>query len=42
MALTSTHLPPAWHAPGLPPFVVVGDRVITVESHFPWNHNVTP
>jgi hypothetical protein len=42
MALATTHLSPAWHTPGLPPLVIVGDRVITVESHLPWNHSVPP
>jgi hypothetical protein len=40
MALATTHLSSAWHTPRLPPFVIVGDRVITVESHLPWNHSV--
>jgi hypothetical protein len=40
MALATTHLSPAWHTPGLSPFVIVGDRVITVESQLPWNHSV--
>ena len=42
MALATTHLSPTWHTPGLPSFVIVGDRVTTVEPHLPWNHSIFP